>query len=221
MTEKSATEITRKRYNRVAWYYDAVETMVEYRVKSSRENLVQRVKGPDILEVGVGTGKNMRYYPEGSHVTAIDLSPGMLARARKRAAKMKLDVDLREGDVQDLDFRDQSFDTILATFVFCSAPDPVKGLEEVLRVCKSGGRLLLLEHVRPKNPITARLFDYLNHLSVRITGININRNTALNVRRAGWTIKEERMVYSDSIQLIEAKVGKTAKTKAKQRRKSK
>lgn len=84
-----------------------------------------------LLEVGVGTGKNMHYYPPEATVTAVDISPGMLARAARRAARLGRDVRLHLMDVQALEFPDAAFDAAVATFVFCSVPDPVLGLREL------------------------------------------------------------------------------------------
>jgi ubiquinone/menaquinone biosynthesis C-methylase UbiE len=126
----SLTEKTRKRYDRLAPWYDLFELLVESRRFAAwRSRLRERIQGPLALEVGVGTGKNMHFYPPGVRITGIDLSPGMLQRALKRSEEMQLDIKLKEMDVQDLQFPDQSFDTVFATFVFCSVPDPVLGLE--------------------------------------------------------------------------------------------
>jgi ubiquinone/menaquinone biosynthesis C-methylase UbiE len=139
-----------------------------------------------ILEVGVGTGINMRHYPPAARVTAIDISDRMLAKARARAKRQHLDVDLAVMDAQRMDFADDSFDAVVATCVFCSVPDPVAGLREVRRVLKPGGTLLLLEHVRSANPVVGKLMDWLNPLVVRVSGANINRRTVDNVRLAGF-----------------------------------
>ena len=72
-----------------------------------------------------------------------------------------------------------------ATFVFCSVPEPVNGLQEVRRVVRDGGRVHLLEHVRARNPIVGRLMDLANPIAVRLSGANINRDTVSNVEKAG------------------------------------
>ncbi|MGD2127495.1 MAG: class I SAM-dependent methyltransferase, partial [Desulfobacteraceae bacterium] len=154
MRQASDPNLTRKRYDRIAFFYDFLEAPME-RLKFAlwRTRLKERIVGNRALEVGVGTGKNLPYYPPDVKITAIDFSPRMLKRARQRASALGLEVPLWKMDVQHLGFRDRSFDTILATFVFCSVPDPVVGLKELRRVCKPGGRLLLLEHMRPGNPV--------------------------------------------------------------------
>jgi len=184
------TAKTRQRYDRIAGVYDASEAMMErFLYARWRRRLWSDVKGPQILEVGVGTGKNMPYYPAGAHVTAIDLSEGMLSRARKRANSLSLDVDLRQMDAQALAFPSASFDTVVATFVFCSVPDPIAGLRELGRVCKPEGEIRLLEHMRARNELVGRVMDIVNPVVVRIQGANINRRTVDNIRSAGLQIQ--------------------------------
>lgn len=205
MIENSNSDLTRKRYDRLAFIYDFLEAPIErFRFASWRAMLLDRIVGNRVLEVGVGTGKNIPYYPNDVKVTAIDLSPLMLERAQKRASVLGLNVELLEMDVHQLAFPDQSFDTVFAIFVFCSVPDPVLGLSELRRVCKHGGRLLLLEHVRPENLIFGSLFDMLNPIVVRMMGANINRRTMDNIRMAKWRIQKEKHLSSDIVRWVEA-----------------
>ena len=183
------TTLTRDRYQRISQIYDLMEILPERRYISWRERLWSQVKGPEVLEVGVGTGKNLAYYPDGVRVTGVDLTSGMLERARERAALLNLDVTLLLGDAQNLDFRVSSFDTVVATFVYCSVSDPVLGLRELGRVVKPDGQILLMEHVRSDKPGIGELMDILNPALVRVTGANINRRTVENIRRAGLDIE--------------------------------
>jgi ubiquinone/menaquinone biosynthesis C-methylase UbiE len=197
---------TRNRYNRIAFIYDLIEAPLEFlRLASWREKLRSRIIGGRALEIGVGTGKNLSYYPPGVKISAIDFSRRMLSRARKKALQNNLKVEFLEMDAQQLAFPDHFFDTVFATFVFCSVPDPVLGLKELKRICKPDGRLLLIEHMRPGNRVLGFIFDLVNPLVVRMMGANINRMTIDNIKSAGWQIKIEQKLSSDIVRWIEAK----------------
>ena len=201
----SSTDLARRRFNRIAFLYDFLEAPMErLRFSAWRKRLQAGIKGKRALEVGVGTGKNLAYYPGDVHITAVDLSPRMLSRAHRYAEKLGLGVKFLEMDVQNLAFPDHSFDTVFATFVFCSVPDPVMGLRELRRVCKPEGKLLLLEHMRPGNPVLGFIFDVFNPLIVRMMGANINRQTVNNIRLAGWQIKVEENLSAGIVRWIEA-----------------
>ncbi len=183
-----------------------MEAPLEFlRLASWREKLRSCIIGGRALEIGVGTGKNLPYYPPGVKISAIDFSHRMLSRARKKALQNNLKVEFLEMDAQQLAFPDHFFDTVFATFVFCSVPGPVVGLKELRRVCKPDGRLLLLEHIRPGNPVLGFLFDLVNPLVVRMIGANIDRMTIDNIKSAGWQIKIDQKLSSDIVRWIEAK----------------
>jgi ubiquinone/menaquinone biosynthesis C-methylase UbiE len=210
----SKTVITRKRYDRLAIIYDFLEAPLEWhRFARWRSRLTNRTVGDQVLEVGVGTGKNLPYYPRDVRITAIDFSCSMLKRARKRASLLGSTVQLQKMDVQHLDFSDNSFDTVFATFVFCSVPDPVAGLKELKRVCRPNGRLLLLEHMRPSNVLMGLLFDAVNPIVVRMMGANINRRTMENIKKAGWQVLKEEHLSGDIVRWIEAKPSSPNKNK--------
>jgi len=197
------TAAIRRQYDRTSDSYDFYMGLAERILGRWRARLWRDARGR-ILEVGVGTGLNLPYYPPGSEVTAVDLSPGMLARARQRAAALGMSVDLRLGDAEHLEFPDASFDTVVATLVFCSVPDPVRGLREVRRVCRPGGRVLLLEHMRSDRPVVGWLLDVLNPMALRMGGENINRRTLDNIRAAGLEIVEVENLWSDIFRRIVA-----------------
>jgi len=212
-----ATAITRSRYNRIAPFYDIMETLAERRYHPWRQRFWKHVDvllpmGGELLEVGVGTGKNIPYWPTKAHITAIDVTPAMLQRARTRAAQLGVDVDLKLGDAQALIFRDDEFDLAAATFVFCSVPDPVLGLKELTRVVRSGGFIVLMEHVRATQPVLGALMDTFNPFVVRLIGANINRDTVTNVRAGGLIVTNvEDLDMTGIFKLIVAQVQKDPK----------
>ena len=125
-----------KTYNHIAWFYDILDLPFEYgRYKPLRRVLFDGLNGT-LLDAGVGTGRNFPFYPDGSKVTGIDLSPAMLDRARRRREKFGIEVDLREMNVMKMDFADDSFDAIISTFLFCvlNAEHQQPALEELGRV---------------------------------------------------------------------------------------
>jgi ubiquinone/menaquinone biosynthesis C-methylase UbiE len=200
------TNITRKRYNRIAPVYDLMEGLVEKSHFSKwRELLWSKIEGKKILEIGVGTGKNFLYYPIGKDITAIDFSDRMLNQAKLKAEKLQISVNLQQMDVQDLEFEDDAFDTVVATFVFCSVPDPIKGLKEIKRVCKSGGKVLLLEHVLSDNRFLAFLMNMVNPLVVITMGPHINRKTVENVSISGLKVEKVTGLAARIFKLIEAR----------------
>ena len=199
--QDEANEIM-KRYDRVSPIYDIFEAPMELMaMKQWRKELMSELHGK-VLEVGVGTGKNIEYYPEGIDIIGIDFSQGMLKRARKRVESLGRQVELLQMDAQSMDFADNTFDTVFTTCVFCSVPNPVKGLEEIRRVCKNGGKIILIEHVRSEKKLLGLLMDVLNPVIVNLYGANINRKTVENVRAAGFADVHVTNLYDDIVKKI-------------------
>jgi phosphatidylethanolamine/phosphatidyl-N-methylethanolamine N-methyltransferase len=205
-TDESLT--TQRRYDRQAAMYDLMEIPIEFLAFGRlRRRLWSDVEGAIVLEIGVGTGKNIPYHRAGARTVAVDVSPRMLRRAAHRARRLEQDMDLVLADAQHLPFRDRAFDAASATFVFCSVPDPVAGLQEVRRVVRDGGRVHLLEHVRAANPVLGRLMDLANPIAVRMSGANINRDTVSNVAKGGMTLDDVESRGLGIIKLIRASAG--------------
>jgi SAM-dependent methyltransferase len=182
--------------------------------------LFGKLEGRRVLEVGIGTGKNIPYYPDEAVVTAIDISTAMIERARRRAATLGRTVDIRRMDIEHPAFPANDFDTAVATFLFCSVPDPLAGLHQLRRVLKPGGKLYLLEHIRPANAVAGALFDLLNPLMVRLSGANINRTTVGNVRMAGFRIIRNRNLLAGVFREIIAAVPASSRRRGSEDRTS-
>jgi ubiquinone/menaquinone biosynthesis C-methylase UbiE len=208
MVEQTSANATQRRYDRIAPIYDAMEAVVEKVAFSGwRERLWSYVEGQTILEVGVGTGKNLPYHPAGAEVLSFDLSQKMMARAQRREDQSDAAVTFAQADAQRLPFATDTFDTAVATFVFCSVPDPVRGMEEIQRVVRPNGQVLLLEHVRVNVPVIGPLMDLLDPIIVRIMGAHIARRTAENVDKAGLSIETvEELTVGGLVKLIRARV---------------
>jgi len=192
----------RKRYDRVAKIYDIFEQPMEIMaLKKWRVVVMKELKG-NVLEVGVGTGKNIPYYPDGIEITAIDFSNRMLSKARKKAEMLQKEVTLIQMDAQSMSFPDNTFDSVFTTCVFCSVPDPVQGLKEIRRVCKPNGKIILIEHVRSEKKAIGLLMDLFNPVTVNLYGANINRRTVNNVRTAGFTNVEVTDLAGDIVKKI-------------------
>jgi len=198
---------TKEKYNRLARFYDLHSKFAEklWFIKW-RKKFFAPLKGK-ILEVGIGTGKNIDYYNKNAKVIGIDFSEKMLEKAREKLIKSgKKNITLTQMDGENLNFKDNSFDYVVTSCVFCSVPDPIRGLEEIRRVLKPTGRLIMIEHVLSKNLIIALIEHTINPLTRFIMGVNINRNTKQNIINANMKIvKDQDLALLDVFRLFIAK----------------
>jgi len=160
-------QIIKKRYDKISSVFGLMDHMIR---SSWREDLLESLQGI-ILEVGVGTGANLPYYPPNANIMGIDFSPKMLSKAINKNSK----IVLRGMDVQLMDFPDNTFDAVVSTCVFCSIPDPVMGFEKNRRVVQPEGKFVLLEHMRSENPVVGKTLDIVNMPTLRMMGANLNR----------------------------------------------
>lgn len=180
------------RYDRYARFYDVIETVFENILfKRFRGETIGVLTGK-VLEIGVGTGKNLQYYEGKADVTAIDISPGMISYAKKKAVKLDLNVEFHLMDAQELEFEDETFDYVVGSFVLCSIPDPVKALREFQRVLKPKGKIVFIEHVLSKNKLIALLEHLHNPITRYFFGFNVNRDTRKNIETSGWKIESDK-----------------------------
>ena len=198
-------DLDKKRYNRLAPFYDQFESPMElFNYSRWRKKLRQYLptKGT-ILEVGVGTGKNLPFYNKQQRLVAVDVSEKMLLRAKNKHSVA--DVILIQMDVEEMGFPDQVFDAAISTYVFCSVEDPIRGLRQIKRVLKKYGVFVFLEHMRSEKELMGRVMDVLNPIVARNFGPNINRRTIRNIQRAGFKILKEEYLLSTVFRLIVAK----------------
>ncbi len=168
-----------------------------------REWLGERARGR-ILEVAIGTGRDLPHYPADATVTGIDLSPAMLAIARQRAADLGREVDLREGDAERLPFPDGSFDTVVCALSLCSIPDPAAAVGEMARVLVPGGQLLLLDHIGSTWPPVYAAQWLLERITIPLAGEHFTRRQLPLVRAAGLEIVETERLKAGTVERIRA-----------------
>jgi ubiquinone/menaquinone biosynthesis C-methylase UbiE len=185
-------------------FYDLLDLPFEYgRYRRLRPLLFQGLSGR-ILDAGVGTGRNFPFYPPGSEVVGIDISPAMLARAERRRGSSTATVQLRQMDVTRLDFPNQAFDAAVATFLFCVLPDDsqVAALKEMGRVVKDGGIIRLLEYTRPRDKLRRAVTRMWEPWVRWAYGASFDRHTEEYVSQAGLELIEARHVVDDLLKLI-------------------
>ena len=190
---KKNTDIIKHRYNRISSVFNAMDKLTP---KKLRKEFIQLAQG-EVLEIGIGTGVNLEFYPEDVSVTGIDFSPKTLEKARKKADKLTQNINILEMDVERLDFADDSFDTVVATCVFCSVPNPIQGLKEVRRVTKPSGKIILLEHMRSGNEFIGKI-----PIGLHIVGANINRMTMDNIKKAGLELIHQELIMTSIVKKL-------------------
>jgi ubiquinone/menaquinone biosynthesis C-methylase UbiE len=195
---------TLETYERIAPLYDVLDLPFEYgRYRRIRPLLFSGLSGR-ILDAGVGTGRNIPFYPAHAEMVGIDLSPAMLARAERRRRSLGAKVELQRMDVTKLAFPDASFDGAVATFLFCVLPDELQApaLRELARVVRPGGEIRLLEYVRPTGAVRqvlARLWEPWMRFAY---GAGFDRRTEAYVPEAGLEVVEARFVVDDLMKLL-------------------
>jgi ubiquinone/menaquinone biosynthesis C-methylase UbiE len=212
MTEAHADETDRVRgiFDEFAPRYDRVMNWVDRILfAGGREWLGVQASG-EVLEVGVGTGRNLPFYSPSVHLTGIDISPKMIDRARRRAAILGRRVDLRVGDAQALPFPDDSFDTVVSSLALCSIPDDRRAIAEARRVLRPGGRVALLEHVRSPNGLVRGVQQLLNPLAVRFQGDHLLREPAGLLLAEGLAVEELHRSRWGIVERVVAHRGKSS-----------
>ena len=193
-----------KTYHRIAGLYDIIDAPFEhFRYKPLRQKIFAELSG-DLLDAGVGTGCNFPFYPDGSKVTGIDFSAAMLDRARRRRDKLATAINLREMNVMEMDFENDSFDGVVSTFLFCvlDAEHQQPALEELRRVCRPGGIIHILEYELSENPVQRLIMKTLAPWVRFAYGAEFDRHTEQYIEGAGLELLEIKYLYRDIIKLI-------------------
>jgi ubiquinone/menaquinone biosynthesis C-methylase UbiE len=182
------------RMSLTSWFFAAMYDRMLTKVEASgladkRGKLLHDVTG-DVLEVGAGTGANLRHYGDGiGSLTLTEPSRAMTKRLLRRVAAEQPDARVLRAPAEDLPFDDASFDVVVSTIVLCSVDDQPRAARELLRVLRPGGRLLFIEHVRSDDARLARWQGRMNWLNrIVADGCNCNRNTASTIESAGFSI---------------------------------
>lgn len=184
-------ELVKNRYDRIALCYDILTARASWFSSNWRRRIWAEAEGR-ILDAGAGTGKNIPYYPQGSTVTAIDISNSMLEKAKNRAQKLQKEVHLQQMDLLNLTFNDAAFDSIVTTFVLSALPEPSKGIQELKRVLKPGGKLLIAEYAPPRSKPSQHIKKMVDSMAYYFFG-PLKLVTEEHLQKAGLTdYKEER-----------------------------
>jgi len=185
---KEAEKVRRIYDKRAARYASYDPSAGQPWVEALRADLFGRARG-DVLELGVGSGATFTHYPaQLAGLTGLDISEGMLALARSRAASLPFPVTLQVADFQTLPFPSASFDTVTSSLALCGIHDPGRLFDEIGRVLRAGGQLLAMEHIRPPNPVLGVFADIADPIYNRFAGCHLNRRTPDLLRSAGYTV---------------------------------
>jgi ubiquinone/menaquinone biosynthesis C-methylase UbiE len=175
-------------WNRHAYSYDREMALLDRLLFRDTRRWVCAQATGQVLEVAIGTGLNIGFYPHGVALTGIDLSPAMLAIARRRAHELGRTVDLRCENAEALNFPDASFDTVVCTFALCGIPDHKQAVAEMVRVLRPGATLLLADHVAAAHPALRAVQGLAELVSVPVGGEHLRRRPIELVRSTGLRI---------------------------------
>lgn len=197
-----------KKFDRTSRIYDTVDYLFErFRYRKLRQQIWRDLTGR-ILDAGIGTGCNIPFYPDGTEVIGIDLSEGMLEKARKKAERLGRAVQIVKGDAAALQCPDNYYDAVVATFLCCVVREPDRVARELKRVCKPGGQIILLEYVLSKRLIRRLIQKMITPYTRFLFGVDFTQDTLGKLRTAGYDLVQVEDITADILKLIIAKPGK-------------
>jgi len=188
MIQESKNERLRRYWDKHASSYDSEMAFFERVLFDDGRGWVCAQATGDVLEVAIGTGRNLSFYPPGIRLTGVEFSSAMLAVARERANTLGRQVDLRLGDAQALDLPDEAFDTVVCTLSLCGIPDEHRAIAEMKRVLRPGGRLLLLDHVAGSPGWVRAIQWLLERITIPLGGEHFRRRPRYGVEAEGFDV---------------------------------
>jgi len=200
------TKEIREKYTQFAPTYDRWEGIIEwFLIGRLRRALLREARGK-VLDIGIGTGKNLTYYPKSCRITGVDYTPAMLAIARERAKRLERKINFSVMDAERLKFDKGRFDTVVDTLGLCTYPNPTRALQEMKRVCKQDGQILLLEHGESSNRVIRWLQQKVKKKQLERLGCHVDRDILRLVDKAGLRVTEKKRAFFGVFFLIKAKL---------------
>ena len=192
------------RYDLTSHIYEPINTLLEKPtgIRRARKGLIEKARGR-VIELGVGTGLNLPFYREDVEVVGVDVSEGMLKKAKGKKSPAR--VKLVKADARSLPFPDKSFDTAVSTFFLCVVPEKERVLGEVRRILKPDGLFLAMECSPPKNLIFRAFLSGLSALTSRLTGTDFRMDVGNLLRKSGFEILEEKDLVNGAVRILVAK----------------
>jgi len=178
-------------------FYDF--SMDSKKINEGRKSILSKITEKEILEIGFGTGINLKFYPENvKKIIGIDANSGMLKQFKKKTSDNERIVELHEKSGESLHFPDNSIDAVVSTYTLCSIKNISSALNEIFRVIKPGGKYYFLEHGLADNPKTQKWQYRLNLIqNIWADGCNLNRDMKLLITGAGFSLVELKNYYME------------------------
>ena len=205
MTESARRARWRRYWDKHSKTYDGEMRFFDRVLFGDTRSWICQQVGGEVLEVAIGTGLNLEHYPPETRVTGIELSPDMLAIARRRADDLGRQVTLQVGDAEALEFPSATFDTVVCTFSLCAIPDHRRALAEMTRVLRPGGVLLLADHVASSVPVLRATQRVLEWVTIPLGGEHFRRRPLEHVRAAGFRIERHDRFAAGTVERLAAR----------------